>query len=195
MHLTHAVEQQQQKYRAECDERCAHAVPADGQLVVHIEAHDVDHAQLGQLGKHNAGSQAARERDQRDEQRLPEQYQRDVALAHAQHVVQAELAAAAAHEERVCVEQKQAGEHAYDDAAHPHQRRHRIAAAYADQYVAVMQECDDIKHHDHARAGEYIGQRHAPVLAQAVDGQLGIKADFHARSPPVASMVSVSEIF
>ena len=49
--------------------------------------------------------------------------------------------------------------------------------------------------HLHAHTGEEIGDIKPAVFTDSIPGQACIKPKLHSRSPPVASMVSVSEIF
>ena len=119
----------------------------------------------------------------------------DVALAHAQHVVQAQFAVALLHQKRARVEQEDRGEEDHDPDAEIQHHDQAVAAGHRADGRVAGQVGEHGGDGGHRAAGEQIGRVQAALLADVVRGQARIQREIHARSPPVVSSVSVSAIF
>ena len=157
-------------------------------------AQQVHKPQLRQLGQRHAQRKAGDGGARVGQQRLPQQDAGDVALAHTQHVVQAELPAAAADEERMGVKEEDQGEKGDDHAAETHNQGRTAATGHLGQHRGHRQAHKDVEHGGDAGAGQQIRQVQAAVLLHARPRQTGVKSTVHCASPPACSMVSVSEI-
>lgn len=151
--------------------------------------------QLRQLGEEKAARQAAQDGDEGGEKGLPGEDAAEIALVHAQDVVEAEFPVAPPGQKGIGVEHKQQGEYGDDDGAQQKDHRHGVAAPHIAHHRGIGQAVQDVEHHHHAPAGQEIGQVQPLVLPHPVQGQAEIKALLHLASPPVARIVRVSEIF
>ena len=200
MDLAQGVEQDQQVDDAEDRERLPDGGDLDAQAVVRLRRDQAHHAQLRRLGQQDPQQQPRRKREARQEHGLPDHHARQVALAHAQDVVQAELPLSPADQEGICVEQEDQREDRDDERAQHQDRLHDLPAAEGEEDLVVRQERDDVVHRGHADAGQQIRQVELAVLRDAGPGQAAVQAP-HRRSPPssgapvVVSSVSAWEIF
>ena len=185
----------QRKYDHEQDRRIQYRLRFDLEGIGDLRIRQIYQKKLRQLGDQYTADQPQRQRDRQRIYFLPQQHARDVALRHAQNVVQAEFAFAAANQERMCVKQEDHGEDHDHNLAHAQHGKRRIAVQCELYRFISGQIRHDVENHRDAHAGEQVRKIHAPVFANAVQRQSGIHALLHRRSPPVASSVSVSEIF
>ena len=155
----------------------------------------VEQEKLRQLGKQQPRREPRDDGEKRREQRLPEQDAADVALVHSEDVVKPEFPVAPPDEKAVGVEQEQQRENRDDDGAEHQRRRHGPAAAHGLHQRGASERDEDVEHHHHARARQQIRDVKPFVFPHTVEGEAEIKALLHRASPPVASTVSVSEIF
>ena len=162
--------------------------------IADLAAEKVHQPQLRQLGQRHAQRKADGGGARVGQQRLPQQDAGDVALAHAQHVVQAELPAAAADEERMGVKQEDQGEKGDDHAAKAHDKGGAASAGHLGQQCGHRQAHENVEHGGDAGAGQQVRQVQPAVLLHARPRQTGVKSTVHCASPPACSMVSVSEI-
>ena len=167
---------------------------ADGEGVGDPEVEELQQGHLRQLGQQDAQRQTDEGSGAAGEQRLPQQDAGDVALAHAQHVVQAELPAAAANQERMGVKEEDQGEKSDDHAAEAHDQGRAAAAGHLRQYRGHRQAHEDVEHGGDAGAGQQVRQVQPAVLLHARPRQTGVKSAVHRASPPACSMVRVSEM-
>ena len=167
----------------------------DGEVVGDFPVDDPHQPQLRQLGQCNAPQKPRAQGGNKEENVLPQQQQAQISLAHAQNVVKTEFLLPSAHEEGIGIEQENDGKQRHDPGSQPQHLPRGSSACHGHEQRHGGKIVDDVEHHDHSGAGEQVGKIQPLVLADALDGQSRIEAQSHARSPPVASMVSVSEIF
>ena len=148
-----------------------------------------------QFGKQDAARQAAYQGKRQKDERLPDQDTRKVALVHAENVVKAEFLFAPADQKRVGVKKDQQCEHTKHDRAELQDELDLVTAAHIAERTAFGQERNDIEHGDRADTGQNVRDVELFVFADAVPGKPQVKRALHKTSPPVASIVSVSEIF
>ena len=160
-----------------------------------IAVHDVHQQQLRQFGNRHARCQADRHRARQHQQRFPEEHPGNITLAHAQHVIQAEFPLPATNQEGIGVQKEDGAENPHNPAAQGKHGLHLFPAPDTRQHGGILQIADDVKHHDHARAGEQIGHVQPCVFANTVYRQFCVKAHPHCASPPDCSMVKVAVIF
>ena len=151
-------------------------------------------AKLSQLGKRHAAKESQRQRQSSHNERFPQQHPAQVSLSHAENVIQAKLLFPAAHQKRIGVEQENQCEQHHNPGAEAQHLGCGSSARHIVQHTHGSQIMDDVEHHHHAHAGEQIRNIQPLILADAIPRKSGVKSEFHACSPPVASMVSVSEI-
>ena len=106
----------QQKENADKQQHgVAHRRRIDGEVVACVRLDKERKTELGKLRQRNTEDKAEHERHGRKDERFAKKHSCDIALAHAEDVIQAELLFPPADEERVCIKQEQHGEKA-DDA-------------------------------------------------------------------------------
>ena len=125
---------------------------------------------------------------------MPNQDSCDIFLGHAKHIIKAEFAVSAPHEKRIAVKQKQHGKQGNDGGAHrQHPAQHRSSPDLV-QRCRIGEEEQKIAHHAKKCAAEEKRNGKAAVFPQAVGCKARIEKQLHCLSPPVVSIVSVSEI-
>ncbi len=192
----HQRAQEQQHENAEIqDRRHRRGRDRDGKVHLHVAAHDVDEHQLKELPERNAQRLAAHDGHERHHDRFPRKHPGKIALAHAEDVVEAELAVSAADEEGIRIKQEQNGERRHDEAAHAEDHRHGVAAREGLEDWGGRQREQDVRHHHHADTGEQKRQIQPLVLRDTLPGQARIESVRHTRSPPACRTVSASVIF
>ena len=150
----HQRAQEQKRENAEIqDRRHRRGRDRDGKVHLHVAAHDVDEHQLKQLPERNAQRLAAHDGHERHHDRFPGEHPGKIPLAHAEDVVEAELAVSAADEEGIRIKQEQNGERRHDEAAHAQDHRHDAAARERLEDRGGRQREQDVRHHHHADAG------------------------------------------
>ena len=106
----------QQKENADKQQHgVAHRRRIDGEVIACVRLDKVRKTELGKLRQRSAEDKAEHERHGRKDERFAKKHSCDIALAHAEDVIKAELLFPPADEERVCIKQKQHGEKT-DDA-------------------------------------------------------------------------------
>ena len=186
------VQQDQHVDDGEQRRRCQQRADGHRQGVRHLHLQQPHHAQLRQLVQRHAQQQSRRRGHTVGDGGLPQQDAGDVALAHAQYVVQAELPFPAPHQEGVGIEQEQQREHGDDHRAQPQYYGTAAAAGHILQHRRAGQPHEDVEHQHHTAAAQQVRQVQSLVFHHARPGQAGVQRLFHTRSPPDCSIVSVS---
>ena len=187
------VEQKQQKNAAVDQNRDDHGLRAQPDFIINGLVQQIHQRQFRRLAHGNAKKKAAQQGDERHIEIFPEEHPADVPLVHAQHIVKAEFLVALPDQEGIGIEQKQQGKGTDHDAAQPHHNNRPAAAPDGGHPRGIGHCVENVEDHDHDAAGEQIGEIQLLVFPDAVPGQSAIKCS-HACSPPVAKVVSVSEI-
>ena len=194
-HLHHGAQQKHGKNNCKnhkCNPNCR---PFHREGMVHLSVHHVHQSQLCQLIQCPAEKQSGGQTQSGNREILPEHHPAQGVFVHAQHIVQAELPIAAANEERIGIQQEDGGKHRNHQLTQRKNRFQLVSALEAVQRRCITESLHDVAHHHHANDCQTIGQVQLPVLPNAGPGQTDGKQSFHASSPPVWSMVNVSEIF
>ena len=191
-HLHHGAQQNQQE-DGQIDHHC---LCHDGGLYRkgkgRLRLHGGTQPQLHGEGQPHTDADAHCQRDDGGHHRLNGAQQRQVPLAQAQHMVQAEFPLPPPDQKGVGIVEKQRREHGDHPGAQSQNDVRRAAALHIAQQVAVTQLAHHIVHGHHAHAGQQIRQIQLSVLADTGPGQTDIEA--HWASPPVVSAVSAPEI-
>ena len=194
----HLPEPPQKQQRKDCRKR-AHRSQDGLQGKEDVHAHrfvqQVEQGQFGQFGKQHADRQARRQGYARYHGGFKQHDARDVAPVHAQNVVQAKFSLPAAHQEGMGAEQEDHRKQRDHRPPKTECAHHHAAPAHGGNRRALKQKGHHGIHAHHAHTGEEIGDIKPAVFTDSIPGQACIKPKLHSRSPPVASMVSVSEIF
>ena len=177
------------------DRRHGRGRNGDGKLHLYGAVHDIDEQQLKELSERNAQHLAARNGNERHDDRFPCQNLRKVALAHAENVIKAKFTIPAADKEGIRVEQEQNGERRHDKAAHAENHGHGVSARKGLENGRGGQRQQKVRHHDHADAGQQERQIQPFVFRDALPGKARIELVCHACSPPACRTVSASVIF
>ena len=192
----HQRAQEQKREDAEIqDRRHGGSRAGDGKIHLHAAVHDIDEQQLKELAERDAQRFAARDGDERHDDRFPRQNLRKIPLAHAEDVVKAKLTVPAADKEGIRIEQEQNGERRHDKAAHAENHGHGVSARKGLENGRGGQRQQDVRHHHHANAGQQERQIQPLVFRDALPGKARIELVFHACSPPACKTVSASVIF
>ena len=177
------------------DRRHGRGRNGDGELHLYGAVHDIDEQQLKELSERNAQHLAAHDGNERRDDRFPCQNLRKVALAHAENVIKAKFTIPAADKEGIRVEQEQNGECRHDKAAHAENHGHGVSAREGLKNRGGGQRQQNVRHHDHADAGQQERQIQPFVFRDALPGKARIESVCHACSPPACRTVSASVIF
>ena len=177
------------------DRRHGRGRNGDGKLHLYGAVHDIDEQQLKELSECNAQRLAAHDGNERHDDRFPCQNLCQIPLAHAENVVKTKLAVPAADKEGIRVEQEQNGERRHDKAAHAENHGHGVSAREGLEDGGGGQRQQNVRHHDHAHAGQQERQIQPFVFRDALPGKARIELVCHACSPPACRTVSASVIF
>ena len=182
------VAQQRQKEDRR-EERIAHAdgERRDGEAVGPRVAHEAEEEHRHELLQHDAERDAARDAEQGGVERLPREHGGEVALAHAENVVEPQLLRAALHEKAVRVEEENEREQAHHEQADGHERGQVHVALVLGQIPGAGQRAEDVERGDGARDGQQIGDVVAAVLFEVLRGQARIEALIHRPHRPSAA--------
>ena len=195
LNLAQSVQEDQQVNDAEQQQGILRRVPGHEEVQADLRADHVGKPQLRQLGQGNAEAQTEHPGHQPGHHRLPEQDPRDAPLAHAQDVVKSKFLFPPADQEGIGVKQKQHGKHRDDEAAQPQNGAQDGVPADLLHLGRNRKGIEDVEHGGGHHAGEQVRKVQPPVFADTVCRQPGKQEFRHARSPPCASIVRVSEIF
>ena len=169
--LVQVAQQHQQQHPGE-HARCeGHAGPGDIEPKGRGHEKHLVQAQVHQLVKDQPRGQSAQDARRAHVQGLVHQHQGDMALAHAQDVVQSQLLFPLLHEKAVDVVHKDEGEQEGDDHADGHEGLH--------VHIRVGPARDDILHARIAHQGGHdIHRRHVPDEGQDIgEVELPVVAD------------------
>ena len=192
-HADQIAQQIQQQHRAEEDGRDEDAGPGDVEGEAGGEPdHPIDNQGHQPLEEH-PGENAAHHAGEAENQRLPDEHGGDIALAHAQDVVEAQLLGPALHQKAVGVEKENHRKDAHQEYADLHERAQIGVADLARQIIGPGEGHQNIKDGGSEENGQKVGEVELSVVLQALPGQLGVEA-FHGRSPPVVRTVRASVI-
>ena len=162
---------------AEQEQRLHDAAGGDVKAERHLEADEVRNEQVDQPVEQHAGADAARQDDERGDQRFQTDHTGDVPLVHAEHVVKAEFLFALLHQEAVRVKQEDDGEDHDDDDAEVQHRTRGLA------HVRVNREgVQDIVDGGGQDAGQHIRHIAAPVLFDVLPRQTHVER-VHSGAP------------
>ena len=176
-------------------QRSRDAGPVDAEPVIDLAVGKVHQPQLRELGEQNAERETDAERERGGDQTLPRYDPGEIALAHAENVIESELMLAPADEKRVGVVQEDGRKNKDHQTAEIEDDAGAVGA-FGHQCAGLLraEKREDIEHHHHADAREQIREEKPFVFAQTVPRKARIESGFHRVSPPPASIVSVSEM-
>ena len=176
MNLADGVEQDQQEDHADDQRRTGYHAGKDLEGKARYSgAQQLHQQQEHQLVKQNAQADPQYQTDQQQNQRFTEDHQRNMLLAHAQNVQQAEFLFAPFHQETVGVKKKD----------HRKEGRDQLAQLQSHQKIAGTKTLigrkrrDHIQHHGGQDGGKQIGIVDFPVFADVARRQLPVKALTH----------------
>ena len=116
-------------------------------------------------------------------------------LFHAQHIVKSVLALAPLHQEAVDIQDQDEGEQSDDHGPERHKSREIRASQRLRQPGVHRQRQQDVKAAQKSRLCQNARDVKPSVLLDVFLRNSGIESVFHPLSPPVRSIVRVSEIF
>ena len=181
------IEQQQQKQRAEEHHRTADAPEADVQPERGLPADEPHEHELQELGEHARRHEAEKQRHGRRVQRLPEEHVGDVALFHAEDVVDGKLALALFGEGTVRIKEDDGGKQRHDRHAETEHLTDAAAVLHLTEIRIAREREDDAKQrHDHD-AGQQIRQVEPAVFLQIRRRQTRVEITHGAHRPLPAS--------
>ena len=193
-HADEVEDQVEQEHRAKEDGGDGNAQPGDveGKTGGEVD-HPVDDEGQQPLEEH-AEENAAHHAGEAEDQRLPDEHGGDVALAHAQNVVEPQLLVPPLHEKAVGVEEEDHRKDAHEKHADAHEYAQILIANPVGKIRRAGQGEHDIEDGGGEENGEKVGKVKFTVVFQALPGELGVEG-FHALSPPAVSTVRASVIF
>ena len=193
-HADEVEDQVEQEHRAKEDGGDGNAQPGDveGKAGGEVD-HPVDDEGQQPLEEH-AEENAAHYAGEAQDQRLPDEHGGDVALAHAQNVVEPQLLLPTLHEKAVGVEEEDHGKYAHEEYADAHECAQIFIPDFVWEIRRAGQGDHDIEDGGGEENGEEVGKVKLPVVFQALPGELGVEG-FHALSPPAVRTVRASVIF
>ena len=181
------VEQEQQKQRAEKRRRIADAHQADVQPERSLPADEPHEHELQELGEHTRRHEAEKQRHGRRIQRLPEEHIGDVALFHAEDVVDGKLTLALLGEGTVRIKEDDGGKQRHDQHAETEHLTDAAAVLHLTEIRIAREREDDAKQrHDHD-AGQQIRQVEPAVFLQIRRRQTRVEVTHGAHRPLPAS--------
>ena len=181
------IEQEQQKQRAEEHHRTADAHQADVQPERGLPADEPHEHELQELGEHTRRHEAEKQRHGRRIQRLPEEHVGDVALFHAEDVVDGKLALALLGEGAVRIKEDDGGKQRHDEHAETEHLTDAAAVLHLTEIgIAREREHDAKQRHDHD-AGQQIRQVEPAVFLQIRRRQTRVEITHGAHRPLPAS--------
>ena len=190
--LCHAAkihQQRQQQNRAEEDRRQRHGSRRELERKLNIHAaHQLRHEHGHELLQKRTQRNAAHNADQRHIQRLKAKHGGDVPLAHAEHIVKAQLLAAPLHQEAVCIEQENNRKQAHHDQTDAHIDRQIIIPRLRGCRLCVGQRRQNVERRRRAEHGQDVRQIELPVLVQILRRKLRIKQLIHGLLPRFAGL-------
>ena len=146
------------------------------------QTHEPVQQQRHELVEQYAEREAESYARQANIQALVDHYPRDIALAHAEHAVEAELLLPALHEEAVRVDEEDEAEERDERDAYAHEHLRvdlpvRRALAEAVEAGVEVERVEDV----HRRAGaddrQQVGEIELPVALYAARGEAGVEAE------------------
>ena len=164
--------------------------------VYHVDLQDTADYERAELVHQYAEADTDNIRAERLIQRLKEQHAADMAFLHAENVVQTALALSLLHYKAVRIQHEYYRDNGKHIDADAHEGGNVAPAPYRIVFIAVKgKRPNDIENRKQSRAGKYARQIEAAILTEIGQRHARIESALHSASPPLRSMVSVSEIF